>query len=297
MHSPHSLLPEHVVALPPSSPVFGFSPRIAVDRSNGNIFVAVGSSLLVYDACHTRLLSQRRVFSQGCISFLSHSHNSLVAATGSRLCLWTDVARAADAEPQIINCLSRVLVCAYSHTAAHPLVAVLHGGGCRGAGAAVHFSAGSDSRLIVAKTTDAPEWQSKTGGMSSCACIAVDDSDSDSGRFVCASGASNLHPWFRVIVFHAVLLFQALTWVMFAFGLLSTEAASTVALKFMLVRCVPSTCVVAKTARGYYAAAERIGAFALHFLRLLAPQVQLARVEANRLDRVLSSTAAYAAFT
>ena len=99
MHSPHSLLPEHVVALPPSSPVFGFSPRLAVDRSNGNIFVAVGSSLLVYDACHTRLLSQRRVFAHGCISFLSRYHNCLVAATGSHLCLWTDHARAAGAEP------------------------------------------------------------------------------------------------------------------------------------------------------------------------------------------------------
>jgi hypothetical protein len=188
MHSPFCYQTRHVRSPAPSSPVFGFSPRLAVDRSTGDTFVALGSSVLVFDARHKRLLSQRRIFSYGGISYISRSDNCLVAASGSRLSLWTDVARAEGAAPQIIDCgMTRVLVCAYSRKTAYPLVALLQAG-CPGAGIAIHFSTSSDMRLIAAKTVNAPEWQSRTGGMCSCACVVVDNGDSHNDRFVCASG-------------------------------------------------------------------------------------------------------------
>ncbi len=188
MHSPHGCESQHV-RCPAPSPVFGFSPRLAVDHSSGEIFVALGSSVLIFDAYHTRLLAHRRIFAHGCISYISCSEKCLVAASGNRLSLWTHAARIEGAEPQIINCgATRVLVCGYSQATAYPLVALLQTG-CPGAGVAIHFSTSSETRVIAAKTVYAPLWQSKTGGMCSCACIVADIVDSHSGRFVCASGA------------------------------------------------------------------------------------------------------------
>jgi hypothetical protein len=172
----------------PAAPVFGFSPRLAVNHSNGDTFIAVGSSVLVFDASHSRVLARLRIFPHGCISYIFHSYNCLVAASGCRICVWTDDARAQGAEPQIVRCgNSRVLTCAYATTTMHPLVALLQGGGCRGSGAVVHFSASCDARLVAAMVVDAPAWPSRTGGMCSCACIVVED-ESRSSRFICASG-------------------------------------------------------------------------------------------------------------
>ena len=182
---PLSISPSSVV---PCAPVFGFSSRLAVHNSNGLTFVSVGSCVLIFDAGHSRIVDQRRLFPYGCISYISHSDNCLVAASGSRLCIWTDSARADGAEPQVFDCgKTRVLVCAYSSAAIHPLVAVLQGGGSRGTGAAVHFSVAADSRPTVARTVDAPAWPSQTGGMCSCACVTL-ATESCRQRFVCASG-------------------------------------------------------------------------------------------------------------
>jgi hypothetical protein len=182
---PLSILPSSAV---PCAPVFGFSPRLAVHNSNGHTFVSVGSGVLIFDADHSQIVDQRRLFPYGCVSCISHSDNCLVAGSGSRLCIWTDSARADGAEPHVFDCgLTRVLFCAYSSAAIHPLVAVLQGGGCRGTGAAVHFSATAHSRPIAARTVDAPAWPSQTGGMCSCACVTL-DTESCRQRFVCASG-------------------------------------------------------------------------------------------------------------
>lgn len=187
MHSPGCFQSRLFPAPARSSPVFGFSPRLAINHFNGDTFIALGSSVLVFDAYQTRLLFRRQIFPHGCISYISRSDNCVIAASGSRLSLWTDAARSEGAEPQIIDCgPTRVLVCAYSQRTAYPLVALLQAG-CQGAGVAIHFT-NSETRLIAAKTVNAPEWQSRTGGMCSCACLVVDNSDSFSGRFVCASG-------------------------------------------------------------------------------------------------------------
>jgi hypothetical protein len=172
----------------PCAPVFGFSPRLVVLSSNGQTFVSAGSCVLIFNADHSRIVDQRRLFPYGCISYIFHSDNCLVAASGSRLCIWTDSARADGAEPQVFDCgMTRVLFCAYSSATIHPLVAVLQGGGCRGNGAAIHVSASADTRPIVARTVDAPAWPSQTGGMCSCACVTL-ATESCRQRFVCASG-------------------------------------------------------------------------------------------------------------
>lgn len=203
----------------PAAPAFGFSPRLAVDHSSGVTFIAAGSSVLVFDACHSQMLDQHRIFAHGCISYISYSNHCLVAASGCHICIWTD-ARAEGSGPHIIRCgRARVLTCAYSPKAVHPLVALLQGGGCRGTGAVVHFTVSRGAVPVVAKVVDAPAWPSRTGGMSSCACIAVDDhSRSDSDRFVCASGV-RFRPNGRAnsFVFTDCLL-QARSWAMCASG-------------------------------------------------------------------------------
>ena len=135
------------------------------------------------------MLAQRRLFPHGCISHICRSNNCVVAASGSRLCIWNDAARDEGADPLVVHCgRARVIACGYAPTVSHPLVAVLQGGGGRGTGSAVHFDVGADARLIVAKTVDAPEWSGKMGGMCSCACVSADN-ESCSGRFICASGS------------------------------------------------------------------------------------------------------------
>jgi hypothetical protein len=194
MLSGHGIEPASVSPSPalPVAAFFGFSPRLAVDLSNGDIFISVGSSVLVFDAGHSQILAHHQLFAHGCISCIVHSNHCLVAASGSRICILTDVARAQGAEPQIFHCgRSHVLACAYAQTAVYPLVVLLQGGGCRGTGVVVHFSAGCDARLNAAKIVDAPAWPSRTGGMCSCACIAV-DANSCRDSFICATGVKSV---------------------------------------------------------------------------------------------------------
>jgi hypothetical protein len=189
------MLSGHKLEPPPALPVaafFGFSPRLAVDQSTGDTFISAGSSVLVFDAEHSQILARYQLFAHGCISCIIHSNRSLIAASGSHICILTDEARAQGAQPQIVRCgRSHVLACACARTTAHPLVALLQGGGCRGTGVVVHFSAGCDARLSVAKIVDAPAWPSKTGGMCSCACINV-EAISCSDRFICATGVNGV---------------------------------------------------------------------------------------------------------
>jgi hypothetical protein len=174
---------------PRSAPVFGFSPRIAVDCSSGAVFVAAGCVVLVFDSFHSQLLSEHRLFAYGRISCMTRSSNALVAAAGRNLCLYTDSARAQGSAAHTITFGSgRVIACAHSSNTIYPLAALLQRGDCRGAGVVVHVVASSVGLLSVAATVEGPKWPSAVGGSCSCACVVVDD-QKDSYRFVCVVGA------------------------------------------------------------------------------------------------------------